>query len=295
MSKHRILIIEDDVLHQKILDRWMTKNGYTAVSAHSLHQARQILTKDKIDVVLLDWELPDGIGIELINEILISTAMGWLPIIMITSHTDPLKMKEAIEAGATDFIIKPAIEVELLARIYGALRIKSLQDLLLETSYRDPLTGLYNRRYMSERIDQEFQRCKRHCRPISIAMIDIDYFKKVNDTYGHDIGDLVLKFLAKELKLNLRKSDIVSRHGGEEFVIVLPETDLENARIVIDKIRKKISEIPISVTDGDNLYVTISGGLAGGIIPKEMTPNDALKLADKNLYEAKNSGRNRIL
>jgi len=182
-----------------------------------------------------------------------------------------------------------------LARIFSALRIKALQDLLLETSNHDPLTGLYNRRYMDDRIDQELRRCKRYHRPFSLAMIDIDYFKKVNDTYGHEIGDNVLRLLASELKLNLRKSDIVSRYGGEEFVIALPETTIENAHFVLDKIRKQISEIFIPSDEGTEFKITFSGGIAACSESVPMNPTDMLKIADKNLYEAKNLGRNRIV
>lgn len=295
MAQKKILIIEDSDPQSRILEHWVTKYGYMAVSARSVSDARRIIAREKIDVALLDWELPDGTGIELINEILSFSPSGWLPIIMVTSHTDSSQIKEAIEAGATDFIRKPADEVELLARIYSALRIKTLQDRLLESSHQDPLTSLYNRRYMSERIEQEFQRCRRHDRPISLAMIDIDFFKNVNDTYGHDVGDTVLRLLANELKLQLRKSDIVSRYGGEEFVILLPETTLENAHLVLDKIRNQISNILIPIEDSPPFSITFSGGIAGGSLAPEMTPADALKIADKHLYEAKLSGRNQIV
>ena len=295
MTKNNILIVEDSELQMRILERWVSKNGYAAIGASTAAIARSIIAKEKIDVVLLDWELPDGTGIELITEILNSSPTGWLPIIMVTSHTNPEKIKEAIEAGATDFIRKPAEEIELLARIFSALRIKALQDLLLETSNHDPLTGLYNRRYMDDRIDQELRRCKRYHRPFSLAMIDIDYFKKVNDTYGHEIGDNVLRLLASELKLNLRKSDIVSRYGGEEFVIALPETTIENAHFVLDKIRKQISEIFIPSDEGTEFKITFSGGIAACSESVPMNPTDMIKIADKNLYEAKNLGRNRIV
>lgn len=295
MTKNNILIVEDSELQMRILERWVSKNGYAAIGASTAAIARSIIAKEKIDVVLLDWELPDGTGMELITEILNSSPTGWLPIIMVTSHTNPEKIKEAIEAGATDFIRKPAEEIELLARIFSALRIKALQDLLLETSNHDPLTGLYNRRYMDDRIDQELRRCKRYHRPFSLAMIDIDYFKKVNDTYGHEIGDNVLRLLASELKLNLRKSDIVSRYGGEEFVIALPETTIENAHFVLDKIRKQISEIFIPSDEGTEFKITFSGGIAACSESVPMNPTDMLKIADKNLYEAKNLGRNRIV
>ncbi len=295
MLDKQILIIEDSEIQFKILERWITKQGYKTLGATTLKEAREIISNNKIDTVLLDWELPDGSGIELIKEILSFSSSGWLPIIMVTNHQNSERIKEAFEAGATDFVRKPAEEVELLARIYSALKIKALQDLLLESSIRDPLTGLYNRRYMDERIDQEFQRCKRHSHPITIAMLDIDYFKKVNDTYGHDMGDEVLKVFAHELKSRLRKSDIVSRYGGEEFVVALPETSIENAFIVLNKIRISISELTFRSEEGAEFRITFSGGLSGGKIESESSPADILKIADKNLYEAKHTGRNQIL
>ncbi len=292
---NKILIVEDSMLQRQILIRWLTKHNYIPISANNAKEAREIIPKEDIEIVLLDWELPDGTGIDLINDILSSSPTGWLPIIMVTSHTEPEKMKEAIEAGATDFIRKPAEEIELLARIYSALRIKTLQDLLRDTAIKDALTGLYNRRYMDERIDQEFQRCKRYNHPMSVAMIDIDYFKKVNDTYGHDVGDQVLKTLASELKTKLRKSDILSRYGGEEFVVVLPETGLVESKNALEKVREYISTLAIQDDTGKTFQISFSGGVAGGDLSSITSPFDLLKIADKNLYDAKHQGRNRII
>ncbi|TGN20248.1 diguanylate cyclase DgcR [Leptospira idonii] len=292
---NKILIVEDSLLQRQILIKWLTKHSYTCIIANDAQEAREIIAKESIEVVLLDWELPDGSGIDLIKEILSSSPTGWLPIIMVTSHSEPEKIKEAIEAGATDFIRKPAEEIELLARIYSALRIKFLQDQLRDTAIRDPLTGLYNRRYMEERVDQEFQRCKRHSHPLSIAMIDIDFFKSVNDTYGHDVGDVVLKLLANELKTRLRKSDILSRFGGEEFVIVFPETANIDAKHVLDKIREAITQIPIHSDDQKEFHISFSGGVTGGDLEHVAHPSELLKIADKNLYEAKHQGRNRVI
>lgn len=291
----KILIIEDSELQRKLLNRWISNHGYVPIEAVSLSDAREIIIKDQIDVVLLDWELPDGSGIELISEIFSSSPVGWLPIIMVTGHTEPENLKLAIEAGATDYITKPAKEIELLARIFSALRMKSLHDQLRETAIRDVMTGLYNRRYMEERIDQEFQRCKRHKHNLSLAMLDIDFFKKVNDTYGHETGDIVLKRFATELKSSLRKSDIISRFGGEEFVIVFPETAVADASRVLDKIREVISGIELQSEAGQKFKVSFSGGVAGGDVTSIENPVELLRSADKLLYEAKSSGRNRIV
>lgn len=294
-SGNNILIVEDSDIQRKILVRWLSKNGYKALEASTLNEARSQISESEIDVVLLDWELPDGSGIDLIKEILLSSPMGWLPIIMVTSHSEPDKIKLAIEAGATDYISKPAEEIELLARIYSALRIKNLQDQLRETAIRDVMTGLYNRRYMEERIEQEFIRCKRHKNQLSTAIIDLDFFKKVNDVYGHETGDLVLKTLANVLKTQLRKTDILSRFGGEEFVLLFPETKLEDAKRVLDKIRDIVSKTEITSNRGEKFFVSFSGGVSGGDISSFSDSAELLRLADKHLYEAKESGRNRII
>lgn len=292
---NHILIVEDSEFQRKFLVRWLKKNGYETLEAETFQEAREKIRVNEISVVLLDWELPDGTGIDLIKEILASSPYGWLPIIMVTSHSEPERIKQALEAGATDYISKPAEKIELLARIFSALRIKSLQDKLRETSIRDAMTGLYNRRYMEERMEQEFQRCKRHKNLMTIAMIDLDFFKKVNDSYGHEVGDQVLKILADVLKSQLRKSDILSRFGGEEFVIVLPETPVEGAKMVLNKVREYLSKVEIPSPLGKSFSVTLSGGVAGGDISKFETYHDILREADKNLYEAKHSGRNCII
>ncbi|TGM11080.1 GGDEF domain-containing protein, partial [Leptospira selangorensis] len=194
-----------------------------------------------------------------------------------------------------DYITKPAKEIELLARIFSALRIKSLHDQLRETAIRDVMTNLYNRRYMEERIEQEFQRCKRHNSLLSIAMIDIDKFKSVNDTYGHEIGDQVIKQLAHELKTSFRKSDIISRFGGEEFVILFPETGIADATRILDRVRENVSKIEMKSDTDQIFHFTFSGGVAGGDLSGFQSNNELLKIADKNLYEAKSAGRNQII
>ncbi|MCW7463161.1 diguanylate cyclase DgcR [Leptospira limi] len=291
----KILIIEDSELQRKVISRWITKNGYTAIEADSISVAREKILNEPIDVVLLDWELPDGNGIELISDILSTSPVGWLPIIMVTGHTEPEYFKLAIEAGATDYISKPAKEIELLARIFSALRIKSLHDQLRETAIRDVMTNLYNRRYMEERIEQEFQRCKRHNSLLSLAMIDLDKFKSINDTYGHEIGDQVIKQLAHALKTSFRKSDIISRFGGEEFVILFPETSIADAARILDRVRENVSKIEMKSDSDQIFHFTFSGGVAGGNLSDFNSNQELLKIADKNLYEAKSSGRNQIV
>ncbi|WP_108978425.1 diguanylate cyclase [Leptospira ryugenii] len=295
MALAHILIIEDSEIEARLLERWLRKHRYETTIALNVKEARDQIGEKEIDVVLMDWSLPDGEGIDLIKELMDSSPSGWLPIIMITSHQESSKVKEAFEAGATDFMRKPADEIELLARIYGALRIKGLQELLLETSIRDPLTNLYNRRYMDDRVTQEFFRCKRHGHPFSICLLDIDHFKHVNDTYGHDMGDSVLRCIATILKNHLRQTDVVARYGGEEYLILLPETNLQNALLVMEKIRNLVASHKQVTEDNREFFITFSGGISGGQIQTNDSVFQYMREADRLLYVAKESGRNKVL
>ncbi len=293
-KKNKILIVEDSNTQRAILVRWVKNNGYEAIEAEDCASAKKFLLQLEIDVVLLDWNLPDGSGVDLIKEILESSRNGWIPIIMVTANTEPEKIREAIDAGATDFIRKPPEEIELIARVYSSLRIKNLQDKLLENSIKDALTGLYNRRYINERSIQEFSRCKRHENPFSLVIFDLDHFKNVNDTYGHEVGDLVLRSIASIFQKSIRNSDILGRFGGEEFLILMPETKPENASKVLEKVKNLLLDSPILHKDKD-LQITFSAGIAGGSLDSILGMDQLFQLADSRLYEAKKSGRNKIV
>jgi two-component system, cell cycle response regulator len=218
------------------------------------------------------------------------------------SMSNPETAVGALQAGANDFIRKPADEAELVARLDAGRRMVLLEQSLREAntqieklSVTDPLLGICNRRYLHERLPQEAARSRRYGEPLSLVMADLDHFKKINDTYDHQSGDLVLQHAVNLARSALRVSDWIARYGGEEFVIVLPETPLLGAHAVAERIRRMCSETAVELPE-TKLLVTASFGVA--TIDRVAASNgdgDAmLREADKALYESKRAGRNRV-
>jgi len=213
-----------------------------------------------------------------------------------------IKLKvQSLELGANDYVIKPFDSSELLARVKVHGKIKRLQDELREKNRRleelsntDGLTKLYNRRYFMELFELEFERSKRYGSNLGFIMIDIDHFKEFNDTYGHLLGDRILVEVARILKGNLRINDQIGRYGGEEFALMMPETDLSGALVVAERHRRWIDEFMMREEDKE-LRITISLGVASFPEMKADTLDDLVKLADDALLEAKREGRNRIM
>ena len=277
-----------------------------------------------IDLILMDIMLPDMNGIEICRRIKTIEHLKDIPIIMITSDTSEQSLLAAFDAGAADYIAKPLKKIELFARTSSILRLKREmderkareQDLLrlkkkLEESNRklqlanhklqllsitDPLTGIYNRRYFNEQLRKEWKRCARHSRQLSIILIDVDYFKKYNDIYGHLCGDECLKKLAQGLNNCLnREGDCLARFGGEEFIALLPEINETGALKVAKKMQKTVKELHIVHAGSEiNHYLTVSIGIACTTCSQENPPESIVQAADNALYTAKNAGRNKI-
>ena len=206
----------------------------------------------------------------------------------------------ALEQGASDYLTKPFSPEELLARVKIHLKIKTLQDNLKETNQRllelsqtDPLTELYNRRHMMTTLAAEFDRSNRSGSPFALVMIDLDHFKRVNDVYGHQQGDVVLQSTSMVIQAQLRQYDTAARFGGEEFTLLLPETSLDEAVLVAERLRQGISNIQFSGSISD-LEITASFGVAAIPHSKINTIEDLIRLADKAMYMAKENGRNRV-
>lgn len=251
------------------------------------------------DLIILDIFLPDTIGINLINQI-IDLEKDWIPIIVITAAEDKNLLKEALEKGAIDYIKKPFDDIEIIARVKSALRtrklyrdLKEANEKLREMAITDELTKLYNRRYTMSTLAIEFRRSKRYKTPLSVLIGDIDHFKSINDLYGHLTGDEVLKTCSRIIRENIREVDIAGRYGGEEFLIVLPNTGLDGAVTVAERLRIEISEYVIEISRGETLSITMSFGVCS--YPEKAIENeeDMIKLADEALYISKQMGRNR--
>jgi diguanylate cyclase (GGDEF)-like protein len=223
-----------------------------------------------------------------------------IPVLLLTSHEATETKVKALEQGASDYLTKPFSPEELLARVKVQLKIKALQDdlkannqLLQKLAQTDPLTELHNRRHMMETLEAEFDRSSRVGSPFSLLMVDLDHFKMVNDTYGHQLGDKVLQSIAWEIKGALRQYDSAARFGGEEFALLLPETGLDGAKLVAERLRQAISALaftgPLSA-----LKISVSIGVATIPHSRVHSISDLIRAADDALYAAKRNGRNRV-
>jgi two-component system, cell cycle response regulator len=219
---------------------------------------------------------------------------------MLTGEDEQEDKVEGLELGADDYITKPFQYPELLARIRAGKRIVDLQKELLETNKRlellsitDGLTKLHNHRHFQDELNRAFEESARYERPLSMAMVDIDFFKKVNDTYGHAVGDEVLQFVSKLFRESIRATDLAARYGGEEFAVMMPETELADAVTFAEKIRTLVEATAIPTQAGP-VSVTVSVGVASVPHSRIHTPRELVVAADKALYRAKKNGRNQV-
>lgn len=286
MTTPNIILVEDDANVSLMLSRQLEKSGYGVRTATSLADARELF-HEAWDLVILDRTLPDGDGIELCRDLRAADPHAY--IVMLTAADSDAAKLEGFACGADDYITKPAQLGELMARIRAGLRIVALQKQLLELSQTDPLTSLRNRRAFDERLDDAFEHARRYERPLSLAIVDVDHFKSINDAFGHDTGDAVLRGVAKIIGAGTRQSDFAARVGGEEFAILLPETALFEALQFGEKLRSSIAAEPVA---GHEVRVSI--GIAS--FPHSQVPGQAelFRAADQALYRAKMNGRNRV-
>lgn len=225
----------------------------------------------------------------------------FLPIILLADEGENDRVVRGLELGINDFLVRPIEQQELTARLRTQVRRKRYNDHLrasvtetIEMAVTDPLTGLHNRRYLDTHLQTLFERSMARRRPLSVMITDIDRFKTINDTHGHDVGDAVLREFAARLRKNVRGIDLVCRFGGEEFVVVMPETDLAIAEMVAERVRTEIAHTAFALADGDTIDVTASLGVATVKRPAD-TVAALMKRADTALYEAKTGGRNRVV
>jgi diguanylate cyclase (GGDEF)-like protein len=296
-----ILIVDDTKSNRQIVETILRKAGYHIVVADSGKTALDIVGNNhRIDLIILDLVMPEINGLQVCEIIRENLKLRDIPIIFLTASNDQEYLLQAFEIGAVDYIYMPCNALELLARVKNHLELKNTRDQLKEAlielkklAATDELTGLPNRREIITQAEREFARVKRHGGELSILIIDIDHFKKINDNYGHDIGDEAIKVMANNASNCVRKDDVFGRFGGEEFVALLPCSNTEGALIVAERIRESIANNPLDL-DGTTITLTVSVG-ATTYRKDDHSINDMLKRADQALYQAKNLGRDRVI
>jgi diguanylate cyclase (GGDEF)-like protein len=296
-SPSRVLLVSS-AGSQRSADRALFEGAGLAVTeAGSLAEARAQLEAQP-DLLLIDRTLPDGDGLDLLQEVK-SGSDEFLPVV-ISGPGETAQRVAALQAGADECLSRPIDGAELLARARALLRLKTTHDRvrgvqreLERMVVSDSLTGLFNRRALIDRLNGEFARVGRYRTPMALAMIDLDGFKPINDTYGHLFGDQVLRAVGGAILRSVRTLDIPARYGGDEFVLVLPQTDAAGALRVCERILKNVTALEFSPA-GETVKLTASLGI--GFHPSEdvATPEDLLRAADDALYRAKRAGKNRV-
>ena len=292
----KILVVEDDLFAQTILKDALERLGYSVVLAGNGCVALEICQQEHFSIIITDWVMPEMDGIELCRAIRAMPTEQYVFILLLTSLDKKDELIAGLDAGADEYLVKPFHDVELAARLKAARRILDLEASLKKLAMNDQLTGAYNRRYLDKQLSKEIQRSWRYGHPLSIIICDLDHFKAVNDCYGHQAGDQVLKEFVVRINRSIRnENDWTARYGGEEFVIVLPETPPAGCLIVAERIRNLLAESPVTI-QGEAVAVTVSFGaitIENTSLMEEMTMDAILAKADECLYRAKKTGRNR--
>lgn len=300
-SREYVLIADDDPMFRRILQTWLEGWGYRVIVAEDGAQAWSILQHEHPpELLILDWVMPGIDGTELCRRVRERQRSPYQYILLATGRDDKRDVVTGLEAGADDYLTKPFDRNELRARLRVGRRILTLQQDLIGAreelrfqATHDVLTGIWNRGAVLDLLHRELERSARAKTETSVLMLDLDHFKKINDTHGHLTGDVVLREVANRIVLSVRSYDLVGRYGGEEFLVVLPgcgkETVLESA----NRIRLAIASAPI-LSASSEIPVTASIGATVADIAEANSENDLLLAADKALYEAKSAGRNRV-
>jgi two-component system cell cycle response regulator len=307
-KKKRILVVDDHEDNIELLRARLEARGYEVEGASDGQAALDAVKRVCPDLILLDVMMPKMDGIEVVRRLKANADLPFIPVIMQTALDSTENKVEGLDAGADDYITKPINFAELEARVNSLLRIKSLQsdlaarerelselnDKLRTISLTDGLTGVENRRSLEERLHEMWQHSVRLHEPIALIICDIDKFKSVNDNYGHQAGDSVLKEFARLLKAEAREIDRVGRYGGEEFLLILSGTVLDAAVTFAERLREKVEGHTFSYAGG-TLRRTMSCGVAASPHPRVKDQEALLRAADDALYVAKETGRNRVV
>ncbi|MEE9277838.1 MAG: diguanylate cyclase [Dehalococcoidia bacterium] len=294
-----ILIVEDDPFQRRVLGSRLRQAGYEVKALADGRDAWALMQTNPARLVITDWTMSEMSGTELIRRIRAAEWPNYTYTILVTARDGKADVLEGLASGADDYLTKPVDHRELQARIAIGVRMIELEDRLRASQERlrllashDGLTGLLNRQAIHEYADAELQRGRRRDIPVSIALLDVDKFKAVNDEHGHVKGDDALRAVAEALTTNTRPYDRVGRWGGEEFLLVLPDTTLKEGGLVAERIRAAIADVAIPLDDSGTLQIRVSIGVACMQPDAPAQFKELLRQADAALYEAKRGGRN---
>lgn len=300
----RVLLVDDDGRARALLSTRLAEAGYEVHIAGGGADALRVLSDTACHIVMTEWQLPNMNGLELCRNLRLRDNTGYIYVLMFTTRSNAQDVLEGLAAGADDYVVKSTAPEEVLARVHVGRRItlmeRSLRQSVIENSrmsVTDPLTGLRNRRFLVKYLPSELERSRRYKHPLAILSCDIDHFKEVNDGFGHAVGDEVLTSFASRSGVCIRQEiDWIARSGGEEFVVVLPETPLAGACRVAERLREALATQPIATCAG-RLSVTMSIGTTALETAADLastTTRQLLATADRYLYESKKSGRDRV-
>jgi diguanylate cyclase (GGDEF)-like protein len=287
-------VIDDSEFIHRLIRMRLRKEGLEVSAEYSGQKGLERSVEDVPDLVLLDVDLPDLDGFEVCRQLKENSATRHIPVIFLTGNVTTEAKVRGLDLGAVDYVTKPFDDVELRARVRAALRTKRLQDILEQQSYLDALTGLWNRAYLNHRLEAELKVSSRYERSLGVVIGDIDHFKSLNDTYGHLFGDVVLQGLAEVFRHEARQSDIVTRYGGEEFVLLLTDTQLDGAIGLCERLCAAVERRSFDARDAKVTVTASFGVTTTEEMGEGLTPETLLAEADAALYASKQGGRNCI-
>ncbi|HEX7676368.1 MAG TPA: diguanylate cyclase [Bdellovibrio sp.] len=297
-KSRRILVIDDDTDSMEILLEPLRWEGYDARGVTTEAEAHKLIESWIPHVVILDWMAPSMAGLRVLKAV--RERLAHVSCVFVSENSSTEAIIEALDSGADDYIVKPFVPLELLARIRTQLRIRDLHEQLLYANEKlkelvdtDDLTGLYNMRSLYQRLDFEMERARRFNRDVCVVMMDMDYFKTVNDGHDHLFGSYVLSEVGKIIRACTRNIDIPARYGGDEFLMVLTETNHEGAMHFCERLRQNIEKTTFR-NGPDSIKLTASLGFAITIPGENLSARELVRRADHALYEAKRGGRNQV-